>query len=509
MPIMAMKPNNLADLTLLDAIEDKALFAPWFRKRFFQKDQTWESWLSFLRVLFGHELSEADIELFQKCTGRTDVPDGGFTEAFLVCGRRAGKSFIISLVAIYLACFHDWGQYLQLGERGTIAIMARDRAQCQTIFNYVAKLLHGVKVLTPMITRETNELIELSNGVNIEITVASFRSIRSRSIIAGLCDELAFWNDEGTNPDVEVLKAIRPGMGLIPGAMLLCASSPYARRGALWEAYRHDFGKNGTDVLIWKSPTRVMNPTFPQRTIDRAIEKDPADAAAEYMAEFRTDIESFIDRALVESLVVPGCIELAPSPGVRYVCYVDPASGSGADSMTLSIAHKDPSSGLLMTDAIREAKPPFSPRDVIAEFSMLLEQYGITRVVGDDWGKNFVRQSFEPIVYLSSDWTTAEIYLEILGRVNSRRVRFLDNKTFVTQFCNLERRTGRNGRDSVTHPNGEHDDVCNAVAGALLLADAPDARIKWCAVSASGEIYDGSTQHPIVYYPPPSPVETY
>jgi hypothetical protein len=39
-----------------------------------------------------------------------------------------------------------------------------------------------------------------------------------------------------------------------------------------------------------EAATRVMNPTFPQRTIDRAMEKDPADASAEYGAEFRSDL---------------------------------------------------------------------------------------------------------------------------------------------------------------------------------------------------------------------------
>jgi hypothetical protein len=34
----------------------------------------------------------------------------------------------------------------------------------------------------------------------------------------------------------------------------------------------------------------------------------------------------------------------------------------------------------------------------------------------------------------------------------------------------LERHTGRSGRDSITHAPGQHDDVINAAAGALLLA---------------------------------------
>jgi hypothetical protein len=50
-----------------------------------------------------------------------DAPtSGGVAEAYLFCGRRAGKPFILALVAVYLAIFQDWSEYLAPGERGTI-----------------------------------------------------------------------------------------------------------------------------------------------------------------------------------------------------------------------------------------------------------------------------------------------------------------------------------------------------------------------------------------------------
>jgi hypothetical protein len=47
----------------------------------------------------------------------------------------------------------------------------------------------------------------------------------------------------------------------------------------------------------------------------------------------------------------------------------------------------------------------------------------------------------------------------------------LENPRLVSQLCSLERRTARGGRDSIDHPQGgggAHDDVGNAVAGALV-----------------------------------------
>jgi hypothetical protein len=42
----------------------------------------------------------------------------------------------------------------------------------------------------------------------------------------------------------------------------------------------------------------------------------------------------------------------------------------------------------------------------------------------------------------------------------------------VSQLHGLERRTARGGKDSIDHGPGQHDDVANAVAGAIVLASA-------------------------------------
>jgi hypothetical protein len=483
---------QMTDLNIMDTIANKGIFAPWFKKSWFSgKRETWGAWYTFLRVLFGLDLADTDLDLYRQCSGRTDKPEAGFNEAWLVCGRRAGKSFMLALIAVFLACFRDWSPYLTEGERATIAIIAADRKQSRVIFRYVTGLIQGVRILKPLIERETQESIDLSNGVTIEVGTASYKSIRGYTLCAALCDEIAFWSDEGANPDKEILAAIRPSMATLhPHGMLLCASSPYARRGALWDAHRRHFGKDGDKVLVWQAATRVMNPAVPQSVIDEAVEADPASAGAEYFAEFRTDVESFVDRGLVESLVVPDRVELPPAPGRHYFGFVDPAGGSGADSMALAIAHKE-DSGQLVLDAVREIKPHFSPEDAVQEFTALLRSFNIEQVSGDAWGGLFVRQPFAPIEYRLSDLNKSAIYRDSLALINSRRVELLDNARLVSQLCGLERRTARGGRDSIDHPPGAHDDLCNAAMGALLLANADGNRIRWYAAASDGRIYSG------------------
>ena len=77
--------------SILDAIDDPQLFAPWF------KSGTWDTWRAWLACLFGLPMTAEQLELFRQCTGRSVAPTAPAREGWLVCGRRAGKSFILAL----------------------------------------------------------------------------------------------------------------------------------------------------------------------------------------------------------------------------------------------------------------------------------------------------------------------------------------------------------------------------------------------------------------------------
>jgi hypothetical protein len=452
-------------MDILTAIADPKLFAPWFRD-----PDTWRAWHAFLAALFGLPMSDDQLATYREHTGRAEPPAAPFNEGWLICGRRAGKSAILAICAAYLGCFRDYKQYLAPGECATIRIMARDRDQARNIFRYLSALLSDIPLLQRMVVKELAESFELSNRVVIEVGSASFRSTRGYTYAAILCDELAIWSsDESSNPDIEILRALKPGMLTIPGALLLCASSPYARRGSLWETFQRSYGRDDQRVLVWKAPTTAMNPTVPQAEIDAEMEKDPQNALAEYMAEFRTDIESFIGIEAVRALIAAGVRERAPERRLRYWGFVDPSGGSN-DSMTLAIAHREGVTTIL--DAIREVRPPFSPEATVEEFAKLLRAYRCTSVFGDRYGGEWPREQFRRhgVLYELAEYSKSELYQALVPLVNSGGVDLLDSDRLVQQLVGLERRTARGGRDSIDHGRGAHDDVANAVAGAVQLA---------------------------------------
>jgi hypothetical protein len=392
-------------------------------------------------------------------------------EALYCIGRRGGKDEATATLATYLACCVNWAPVLARGERGLVAAIAPDQRQARIQRDRIEGVLDASPILARMVTGKTADSIDLSNKISIEVRAASFRRLRGITSVAVIASEAAFWHTEETsgNPDTEILNAIRPSLATTHGPLLII-TSPYARRGEVWNIYKKHFGPLGDPrILVAQGASRTFNPTLSEEFVRRACERDPAAASAEYLAEFRTDIESFITREAIDACVQSGVRERPPIPGITYTASIDPASGGGPDSMTLAIAHRD-RDGRGILDCVREARPPFSPQNVVEEFKSTLAQYSVGRVTGDRWGGEFVREPFTPIRYELAEQPKSDFYRDFLPLVNSNRIELLDLPRAVSQFATLERRTARSGKDSIDHGPGTHDDVANAIALALVLA---------------------------------------
>ena len=140
--------------------------------------------------------------------------------------------------------------------------------------------------------------------------------------------------------------------------------------------------------------------------------------------------------------------------------------------MTLAVAHKE--GDIAVLDCIRVARPPFNPDEVVKQFADTLRSYRIMSVQGDRYGGEWPSQRFNAhsITYIASEHSKSEIYIQCLPLLMGGRVELLDNNRLHSQLVSLEARTARGGRLTVDHPTGanHHDDLSNAVAGALTRA---------------------------------------
>jgi hypothetical protein len=429
---------------------------------------SWRAWSVVLRGAFAERLDEGERALFRRLTDREPPPEP-VRELWCCVGRRGGKTATASALVVYYACVHDFSAELRGGEVATIPVIAQDRAAARNLFRYTRDLITRAG-FEALVARETADSIELSNGCVIEITTASARSVRGYSMPLIVADEVAHWraSDTSAEPDVEVLEALRPSQATFRRPLLVAISSPHARRGALWETYRRHWGQDG-DVLVVRGATREFNPTVPQAEVDRALAGDSAAARANWLAEFRADVESFLSREAVDAATVGGRRELPFRAGVRYFAVAD-ASGGVSDSAALAIAHAEGDVAVL--DLVREIPAPHSPGEATRQLAETLKSYRLACVTADRYAAEFVVDAYrrENVSVERSDRSASEFYLELLPAVNSGRVALLDVDRLRTQLLRLERTTARGGKESVSHPPDEHDDVANAAAAALVLA---------------------------------------
>jgi hypothetical protein len=461
---------KLIGMTILQAIRDPKLLGSGFKKKWLRND-TWQAWRSFLCACFGLPFeNEAALETFRTCTQRVDAPTKQFNEAYLVCGRRSGKSYLTAAAAVYCAAFRDYSRFLAPGETAVCAIVAADKQQSQILLKYIRGFFQSSPVLRSMLVSDLREEISLKNGVSIQILTADYRSVRGRTLCAVLVDELAFLpaSEGSANPAAALLEALRPGLISIPNSILLGLSSPYAKRGALYSIYKDNFGKNDSDVLVWQADSRTMNPSLSALAIAAAYLRDATSARSEYGAQFRDDFSGFLTQELIEGVVVRGRTSLPKQANTTYYAFCDPSGGRG-DSMTLGISHLSDERAIL--DLLVERTSPCVPQHVTEEFCALLKQFGCTEVCGDRYSAEWCVAEFAKhgISYAHSERSRAQIYLEFLPSVTSGRVELLDNPRMISQFVGLERRTGR-AADVVDHGVGQHDDICNSAAGCLVAA---------------------------------------
>jgi hypothetical protein len=413
----------------------------------------------------------------------------GVREFYGVIGRGAGKSRIVAL----LACWAASRAYPRApGEAIYVGIFAPDRKQAGITYRYVLGLLRSVPELAALIVAEARDSVELANGVIVEVITASLAAPRGRAYALVIIEEAAFLpTDQSANPDVELLRAVRPALARVPGSLLAVVSSPYARKGVLYQAWVRYHGQPDGAVVLVQSATRALNPTFDAEAIATAFAEDPLAAGAEYDGQFRSDVAEYVSRDVVEACVVPGRYELPRQPGVGYRAFCDPSGGSGGDSFTLAIAHAEVRTGrrIAVLDAIREQRPPFSPEAVVTEFTAVLKNYGVDEVKGDAYAGAWPTEAFRKvgIVYRPAGKTKSAIYVDALPAFNAGAVELLDHPRLIAQLCGLERRTARGGRDSIDHAPHGRDDVVNSTAGVIedLLVRLPGSGAVTIAILGS------------------------
>lgn len=446
--------------TIIEAMDSPELFRPLFKDV-----NTWKAWRTVLKTLYGLELKKDEQELFIEHTERKIIPATGFKEMYCIVGARGGKSYISALIACYMALFGDFKEHLAKGERAWIFCVATDKDQAKIVLSYIKGIL---ELFPEMVEKDLMWQVELKNHITIAVKTCNYRAGRGFSTACIILDELAFYRTEtSANPAEELLISLLPR--LLPNGLLIGISTPYGKFGYLYEVYKEHYGKEDSDVLIWKAPTKVMNPQHEQSWMNRLLKRDKIKMRAEYMAVFREDVESYLSEEEVDAVIKRGMRGSLPVLGTRYFCFVD-MSGGRKDFFALSIGHNE--GGRVVVDRIEERRPQ-DPAIVVDEFTAILKDYRLSRITGDRYAGEWPRSAFNKrgVRYDVSSLDKTDIFLQFSPIVAMQKVQLPDNEVLKNQLLSLERKTRQGGKDAIEHPRGLHDDLANACAGcAVMLA---------------------------------------
>ena len=115
----------------------------------------------------------------------------------------------------------------------------------------------------------------------------------------------------------------------------------------------------------------------------------------------------------------------------------------------------------VIVDAIREVRPPFSPSAVVDDFAALLQRYRISKVVGEHYGGELVKEPFRRhgISYEVCNQPKSDLFRDMLPLLNSSHITSPRHDRLIA--------LSRAGRDSIDHAPGGHDDIANAVGGVI------------------------------------------
>ena len=311
--------GSIPKISLRAALEERQLLGAEL------SGDSWKGWRVLLLAAMGEPLrTDDELETFQRLTNRSRVPTGRVEEFWGVVGRRGGKSKAMAALATYIAVLCDHRAALSAGETATVLIIAPDQRQAKITLDYIAGYLDASPVLRQVVQRQTADAIELDDRVVIEVRASSFRRLRGLTCVAIICDEAAYWmaDDGSANPDVEILTACRPMLATTAGPLIVI-SSPYGRRGSLWETYQRHYGPDGDPrILVAQGESRALNPELSEEFVARQYERDPAAASAEYGAQFRVDVQGFLTIETVRRCTDP-VRERPPERNWNYVAFTD------------------------------------------------------------------------------------------------------------------------------------------------------------------------------------------
>ncbi len=306
-----------------------------------------------------------------------------------------------------------------------------------------ANRLRGVRALLDLLGEpydERGETIELRNRPAIfTVITASYKASIGETVAFAWCDEVAFWNDGGSNPAEQVFGLLMPALATIPDARVFIVSSVFGTD----DFHARQFDRGDTeDQFVAFGRTWDINPDLTEAETHK-LEPDHRLWAMAYAAEPSASISSALDPADLAA-----CYALTPKGTTkRSFLSTDFSSLRGDD--TTYLAGRDTTAGEIVVQEVggwnaRELRN-LTMKDVVGKIAARAKVWGCDRVFGDQREEAAIRSLFAEhgITFVSYAWsaTSKEDAIQLLRRLmRERRVALPEHDTLRRQLANMKAR---------------------------------------------------------------------
>jgi hypothetical protein len=417
-----------------------------------------------------------------------------YNELVALIGRRSGKSYLTCFIALYEIIFGGHSQYVKPGQEFIIPYIAQDLPTARVNMRLIEILAREVPALAAHIVDSKPNFIKFRNGLTVQIEPPRVKTGRGWAMPMLILDEVGFWPtaEDAADPDVEVLRAVRPSTLQFPHKKILIISSPYTETGILWK-----YAKAGTlgrylskddeskaqfaQTIVLRSSTAAMeNPVIQDMRTMLAIEQaaDPDGYVREYNARFVKSVSSFIIGEHVDNCTDKGVKERTMESILRsgdrpaFVAVMDPAFKH--DSFAFSIFHND-RNGVVVQDVLKVWTPSkkdnivIDPLAVMMEIKDELKKWNLTLVYSDQYQIESLNQiaqrlGFAVIQYNLTNKSKSSMYGSLNGMLKNKSIKLLDHSIIYQQLTRLQKKLTAQGVAHINAPPGEHDDVATVIA---------------------------------------------
>jgi len=381
-------------------------------------------------------------------------------------GRRSGKGRLASVSATYEATVNAPAHLAAVprGERVSIVIVAPAQAQARIVHRYVRGFLH-VPALAPLVVRDTDDEIELSNGITIETVPCSARSIRGKAAPVLIMDEAAWFldSDGSAVAAAEVWQALAPATAQFPAGKVLVLSTPRWSVGWFADLCGRAASGEHPDLRTWHATTSQMNPLISESFLAAARALDPALFRREYEAEFDSGIGAVFPEAEVRAAVGQRG-NLPPVPGMAYWLAVDPAFMG--DTFAAIVGHREPG-GRVLVDLVTgwrgTSTQPVAIEVTLDSVADLARAYNGAPVVIDQFAAEPIRQGLASrgLAVVARPWTNdskVDAVAAVRKILYAGKLELPAHHDLLTELLTLEQRLLPSGRPRIAAAGGGHDD---------------------------------------------------